>query len=447
MNILHYSLGFPPYRSGGMTKFCMDLMKEQKNAGHRVSLLWPGEMTLISRAIRIRGKETPYGIFSYEVINPLPVPYDEGIDHTNRYMDSGDLNAFHQLLEETHPDIIHVHTLMGLYESFLAAAKDSGIRVVFSAHDFFPICSKVTMFRNGVVCNTVKDCSLCDKCNETALKMAEIRLLQSPFYRTVKDSSVVKRVRRRHRNRFLGETDKKSRRRSGKSVGTAEDYIALRGYYRQMLDHADIIHFNSLLTKNIYEKYIKTEGRDVVIPITHADIKDNRRRKEFGKTLRMTYLGPQGKGKGFYILKEALDELWCERQDFILNVFFTPTERSPYLKVRDNFQHKDMEDLFEKTDVLIAPSMMYETFGYTVFEALSYGVPVIISDRVGAKDIVPRDGGTVVENMDVRSLKKAIGGLSAAALSRQNEAICSAGMCFDISKMSQRIMQECYEDC
>ena len=29
MKILHYSLGFPPYRSGGLTKFSMDLMREQ----------------------------------------------------------------------------------------------------------------------------------------------------------------------------------------------------------------------------------------------------------------------------------------------------------------------------------------------------------------------------------------------------------------------------------
>ena len=48
MKILHYSLGFPPYRTGGLTKFCMDLMKEQVKEGHEVSLLWPGEIRLIN---------------------------------------------------------------------------------------------------------------------------------------------------------------------------------------------------------------------------------------------------------------------------------------------------------------------------------------------------------------------------------------------------------------
>ena len=33
-------------------------------------------------------------------------------------------------------------------------------------------------------------------------------------------------------------------------------------------------------------------------------------------------------------------------------------------------QHRD------ETDIMVAPSIWYETFGFTVLEALSYGVPV-----------------------------------------------------------------------
>ena len=42
MKILHYSLGFPPYRTGGLTKFNYDLMIEQVKEGNDVALLWPG---------------------------------------------------------------------------------------------------------------------------------------------------------------------------------------------------------------------------------------------------------------------------------------------------------------------------------------------------------------------------------------------------------------------
>ena len=33
MNVLHYALGFPPYRSGGLTKLCVDLMIQQSKEG------------------------------------------------------------------------------------------------------------------------------------------------------------------------------------------------------------------------------------------------------------------------------------------------------------------------------------------------------------------------------------------------------------------------------
>ena len=58
-------------------------------------------------------------------------------------------------------------------------------------------------------------------------------------------------------------------------------------------------------------------------------------------------------------------------------------------------------------DLLVAPSIWYETFGFTVLEALSYGVPVIVSDHVGAKDIVGQNG-IIVKAGNVDQLKDAI---------------------------------------
>ena len=67
----------------------------------------------------------------------------------------------------------------------------------------------------------------------------------------------------------------------------------------------------------------------------------------------------------------------------------------------------EIKEIFNETDVMAAPSIWYETFGFTVLEAVSYGVPVIISDRVGAKDIVG-ENGVIVKAGDPASLKEAI---------------------------------------
>ena len=64
---------------------------------------------------------------------------------------------------------------------------------------------------------------------------------------------------------------------------------------------------------------------------------------------------------------------------------------SPYMNAHERYNYDDLQTIFENTDVLIAPSILYETFGFTVLEALSYGVPVIISGNVGAKDILLKE--------------------------------------------------------
>ena len=39
-------------------------------------------------------------------------------------------------------------------------------------------------------------------------------------------------------------------------------------------------------------------------------------------------------------------------------------------------------------DLLVVPSLWKETFSLITLEALSYGVPVLVSENVGAKDII-----------------------------------------------------------
>ena len=74
MKILHYALGFPPYRSGGLTKLCVDLMVQQAKEGHTAAMLWPGQMGFVNKKVTIRKhknvKLKGQDILSFEVINP-----------------------------------------------------------------------------------------------------------------------------------------------------------------------------------------------------------------------------------------------------------------------------------------------------------------------------------------------------------------------------------------
>ena len=80
MRILHYSLGLPPYRSGGLTKYCTDLMVEQAKSNDEIFLLFPGRMNFIKKDnVKIKFYKNYKNVKVYELINPLPVPILNGI--------------------------------------------------------------------------------------------------------------------------------------------------------------------------------------------------------------------------------------------------------------------------------------------------------------------------------------------------------------------------------
>lgn len=445
MKILHYALGFPPYRSGGLTKLCVDLMVQQAKEGHTVAMLWPGQMGFVSQNVTIKKQKnvelSGQDILSFEVINPLPVSFDEGIANIAAFTKNVEVEAYRRLLDNFQPDVIHMHTLMGLHKSFLEVAKDKKIRLVFTAHDFFPICPKVTMFRHGAVCASVQNCENCGVCNATALSLNKIRILQSPLYRALKDSKVVKRLRKQHRDGYLSESTAND---TVTPAGTADDYKTLRNYYHSLLKLMDMIHYNSSVTKKVYESVFDLPNSCIVV-ITHSDIKDNRKVKDYSNDgLRIRYLGPQSGAKGYQLLKSALDKLWDVQQNFFLDVHFEPMESAPYIKSHERYSYAELEKIFDETDVLVAPSIWYETFGFTVLEALSYGVPVIISGNVGAKDILVQGAGVVIENIDAQKLFITLQNITPDKLRAMNEIIVEKQTIMQIEDMSKQIETCCY---
>lgn len=390
MKILHYALGFPPYRTGGLTKYCTDLMLTQKEQGHQVALMWPGQIGFVNKTLKIRKGKSWNDVQSFEVVNPLPVALDEGIVDIDAYTKSVDAKPYEKFLKNFNPDVIHIHTLMGLHREFIDVAKKLGIRTVFTSHDYYGLCPKVTLFHDGKTCDDDHDCADCVACNQTALSMKKITLMQSPLYRVLKNTAIVKKMRQKHRQEFFEQEEPVDKRLSCDVVARAQEYKKLRNYYVEMLQSIDKIHFNSTVTEKIYRRYFEPKSSQV-ISITHRDIKDHRKIKDFDhENLRLTYLGPAKPFKGFQFLLQVLDELWEQGvQNFELHIYAATGEQRPYITHRqDGYPYSQLEEIFDNTDLLVVPSLWYETFGFTVLEALSYGVPVLVSENVGAKDVL-----------------------------------------------------------
>lgn len=97
----------------------------------------------------------------------------------------------------------------------------------------------------------MQKCESCGVCNATALSLNKIKILQSPIYRKLKDSKVVKKIRKHHRDEYLTESTVNV---AAVPVGIVDDYKKLRSYYYSLLNLMDMIHYNSSVTKKVWER-------------------------------------------------------------------------------------------------------------------------------------------------------------------------------------------------
>lgn len=174
MNILHYTLGFSPYRSGGLVRYAKDLMLAQQDAGHFVVAFYPGGTSLIGGLCHIHLDKVCEGIKTYEMSNPLPVSLMYGVRDIEAEIASQnlDIHSFIQMLDDIKPDVLHVHTLMGLPLKYLKIVHERKIRIVYTSHDYFGLCSKVNFInQEGKVCLGVsaERCTLCNTNAKSAL--------------------------------------------------------------------------------------------------------------------------------------------------------------------------------------------------------------------------------------------------------------------------------------
>lgn len=398
MKILHYSLGFPPYRTGGLTKYCIDLMEEQIKLGNEVSMLWPGEIRILNKNVKIK-KNKPYnGIVSYEIINPLPVPLLEGINMPIEYMKKCNKSIYEKFLEKLEPDIIHIHTFMGIHREFLEVAKQKNIKIVYTSHDYFGLCPKVNLFNyENSICDGMNN-EKCTKCCKNALGKKKIYLLQNKFYRSLKDCYFLRAIRQKAKHK----RNIKTQSNTSLDINETIEYTELQQYYKSMFKLIDQFYFNSEVAYEIFNKHFDISNYKIV-PITHKNVIDKRTKKTYqnGTKLEIGYIGPETYAKGYNTLKEILDKLQKEGLKFELNIYFKSDNISQYVISHKPYNYANMDEMFKNMDVIIVPSNWKETFGFGILEAIAFGVPVICSKNVGASYLVKEnDIGYVYEKND-----------------------------------------------
>lgn len=403
MRILHVSMGNPKQHTGGLNRYCREVMAEEVDLGHDVLLLYPGRNTpwKKQRIIQITKSE-------YAIQNPLPVAITYGIDEPTRYMSSGSKKCYSKWLETVRPDVIHVHSIQGIHLEFFQAAKEQGIKVVFTTHDYYPICYYCSLLkRDGTLCEG-RNPAMCAVCNQGAgLSKEKQFVLQSALYQKVKGSKLIRLVRKNVVSNAATATHKQACV-SKVTPEIVDAFARLGEYYDKILNCIDIIHANSPRTGEVYRK-AKRNLNIFTIPITHGNLKRTQHPYDRNHTIRFGYMGGMGVYKGYFQFLAALD-LLDKREITNWEAYFYGGEYTPREQdCKDSRKHfygyftaAQEQKIWDNIDVLLVPSMCGETFGFVVLEALCKGVPVICSDLVGSKFLVESiDPDLVVKHSSV----------------------------------------------
>ena len=448
MKILHYVLGIPPLRGGGAIKYAQDLAERQRKLGHEASLIYPGEIRKGSGKVKIvRHGNSRKGIL-YEILNPLPVPLACGIAEPEAFIREGDMEVYDSFFRREKYDILHIHSLMGMHREFLAAAKKQGVKVFYTTHDYFGLCPKTDLFRDGKICGDIcwKECA---KCCAGADGVKLLVRRQSHLFQWAIRYEWVPRLKRK----IFRMAGLAAGRRLGPGAAGGTDcyrsckasYEFLRQFYLEEFRQVDVFLYNSSVSKEIYERYLCPK-KGTVIEVSHSGIRDNRSIRTYETPVRLGYLGKPGGYKGYDFLIAALDRLVPEYTDrFTLTVFMEyQSYRREYLIRKKPYDYRRLAEVYRDIDVLVVPSLWAETYGLVVSEAISYGVPVIVTGNVGASDLIRRyEGIGFIVEPEIESLADMLRTVisDSSVLAEANRAICGATIEYGYEKYVRRILE------
>jgi glycosyltransferase involved in cell wall biosynthesis len=451
MRIVHYTYGIPPRRTGGLIKYALDMAKTQQSAGHDVTLLYPGKFSGKDYG-RTSFRHTEYdGLPAVEIINPLPIPMTGGILDIEMYTMPGDRHIFERLFKEIMPDILHVHSVMGIHRELLEAAVSSGVKIVYTTHDYFGLCPTVNLFCDDKVC-TKKDWNECVHCCVHAFSRKKLVRQQSDLFRIYKGSRFIEGLKKSRK--LVAWTEKMKKRNADsekKEILPNVDYQSLKLYYEEMFEMVDVFHFNSNMSRQVFEERIPV-SRGIVLPIAHSAVGDFRHKKiyDYKMPLRLTYLGKPKSYKGYQLLIKALDRLYAQGFEIVLDVYFEEGQDSrPYIHYHQPYVYAQLEEVMNRADMVVVPSIWKETFGFVVLEALSYGVPVLVSRNVGAGDLVRQCSGGFIVEPEAERIYECILSVckNRELLARANENICNAVLPLSWEDHAEELLKLYQESC
>lgn len=299
--------------------------------------------------------------------------------------------VFEQILLRERPDVIHFHHLAFWGAECLSVAKRLGVPVVVTLHDYWTICDAATLLKkNGEVC-TQGPKRRCSECIEWY-----------PFPHNHPDS-------RLFRYRFR------------------EELRARFELHEHHLKHVPVVIAPSrFLIDKLIDAGLIVEAQAKVLKTGYPGERRAARTPSSTGPLRLGYVGGVYESKGVHVLVEAMGHLSEMGVSATLEIFGILDWFPDYVErlramadglpveFRGRYEPDQVDQVLDRFDALVVPSVWYENMPITIHEAFRNGLPVLASNFGGmAEAVVEGRGGRLFPRGDARALAGLVAELEA----------------------------------
>lgn len=376
MRILHIVFGLPPYANGGLPLYVEGLVSAQEALGDEPMVLEPGAMNGKPGVRKL--KMARHKVF--RVMPALPVAYNFGVNEPMAYMKPIKKEIYRRFLEKVKPEVVHVHSLMGIHKEFFEVVKEMGIKIVMTTHDYYGLDLRANFVDvEGRVYEDREPRKVAERNYGLGVSTKKQAIVQTGIYKKIKNAMVLKKIRGAQRKKVAKES---------LQIEIPDEivlgYKRLLKYYDEIFEKIDYFLYNSTITEDIYRKFVN--GRGEILPLMLPGLRKIKHTKEKGTILKVGFIGRREKYKGAEILTEAIRgkkdvEVLLYGDDF-------SEIASDNIFNAGRFSRTGLPKILSELDLLVVPSVCFETFSFSTLEALMAGVPVLVSTRVGAKDLL-----------------------------------------------------------
>ena len=374
MRILHVVHQYLPDHVGGTELYTQQLARRQVDSGHSpaVFALAPASTDWPEPAL-----EEGLRIYRAPVGDRSPTR-----EFQDTFGDKAIHSALRDVLRREKPEVVHVQHIKGIPSALGKLLTRAQIPYVVTLHDYWYACANAQLLTNY-------DKTLCDGPNWW-LNCGRCALARAGHANLVFLSPAVAplmALRNRRLNRFL--------------------------------DKAELLIAPTSFVRETYGRLGLSKDRIHVVPHGISVQTVARRQRPANGAFRVAYIGGLAWQKGVHVLVEAFNRLPAGDVHLAIHgdesafpnyvAELRGIARHPGISFAGRLDRSDLWTVLAESDVVVVPSLWYETASLIVQESFAAGVPVIASD-IGALSGRVLDGvdGMLVPAGDAAAMSAAL---------------------------------------